>query len=171
MTQDADKLIAEIRAIDTNMGVYPAAIQGQGAECYKQRDGFKNGWNACVMEYGVKVSEAIERADTPWLEAERIFAAAGEYAFLFLANKWGVFLNDTWYYASADWEEVKPEQYDEVVKWYRRFGEAGLLYWVYLQRQHLPQIPHVKRTVEAIIALLKADEEAAEACRVKSAGK
>lgn len=52
--------VAELEAalrkvIDTDhdMGIYPKAVKGYGDERdYEQRDGFKNGWNAAVMEYG-----------------------------------------------------------------------------------------------------------------------
>ncbi|MDX2059966.1 MAG: hypothetical protein SFV24_19305 [Gemmatimonadales bacterium] len=61
MCPDCEKYHAALRAIldtDDDMGIYPAAVIGAGAELdYKQRDGFKNGWNAAVMEYGRTITK------------------------------------------------------------------------------------------------------------------
>lgn len=46
-------IIAEI--VDIDMGIYPKSISGSGEYDYEKRDEFKNGWNACVIEYFEKI--------------------------------------------------------------------------------------------------------------------
>lgn len=140
VSDDLKKFLIELEFISDNMGIYPAAMKGCGEEHdYEQRDGYKNGWNACVMEYGSKISAAVYSAQEKWSEEEHLFAADTS-AFHKMGDQWGVFLNDTWYYACADWEPIPKEKYNEVAKWYKDWGWGGLLYWVYLQRKHEPQV-------------------------------
>lgn len=48
------RAVEALKAADLDMGIYPAAVRGWGEQDYEQRDGFKNGWNACITEYGHK---------------------------------------------------------------------------------------------------------------------
>ena len=54
---------------EADMDIYPAEIKGYNDERdYEQRDGFKNGWNAAVIEFCTKVSGIAciaLSADTP----------------------------------------------------------------------------------------------------------
>jgi len=159
--EDYEKLIQELEAVSSDMGIYPQAMKGFGDERdYEQRDGYKNGWNACVMEYGQKISEVLRKAGEPWSEPERLFAASGEY-YIFVREDdgWSVFLNDTWYYACADLEPIPPCDYEKVADLFRRFGEAGVHYWVSVQRGYDPQIPRYERRVKAVRDLIAAEEE------------
>ncbi len=169
MTIEAyEKLVQELLAVSSDMGIYPAAVKGLGDERdYEQRDGYKNGWNACVMEYGQKISDVLRKAGEPWSEPERLFAASGEY-YIFVREDdgWSVFLNDTWYYACADGEEIPPCEYEKVADLFRRFGEAGVLYWVYKRRGHLPQIPRYRRRIEAVDSVIVAEQQEAERKKV-----
>lgn len=168
---DVDKLLLELKSIDENMGIYPAAVESYNQEkSYKERDGFKNGWNACVFSYGSKLNNAIESASEGLSSSEKLFFYdySGEYdTFMYdQEGGWSVFLNDTWEYACADGEEIQKDQYNEVAKWYRNFGHAGVLYWVYLQRKYLPEITETRVLVETIhdlvaeIPILKVKEKA-----------
>jgi hypothetical protein len=153
---DIDKLLVNLRSIPDNMGVYPAAVKGRSAETsYEQRDGFKNGWNACIMEYGAKLDYAIDNACTELSSAERLFLADGDYYNFYYDQEdgWSIFLNDTWYFASADGERIPKEKYEEVASWYRKYGGAGVLYWVYLQRGHMPSILSSRRQVEMVMSI------------------
>src|SRR3990172_3779658 len=98
-------LIRLLDCLDDNIGIYPAAIEGMGKEKdYKERDGFKNGWNTCVTEYGRAYRAAIDKATDGWSENENLMSAAGEYTFNYDGQNWSIFLNDTWYYACSDGE-------------------------------------------------------------------
>jgi hypothetical protein len=160
-----EQTLFELNSIPEHIGVYPAAVKAQNEEqSYEQRDGFKNGWNACIMEYGAKIDYVLDEAGEPWLDDEKLLAAAGKYTFMFDAqckndenSGWYVFLNDTWYYACGDGEDIPKDEIKNVAKWYRNYGEAGALYWVYLQRGHLPTIPFAKRQVEAVQSLEDAE--------------
>jgi hypothetical protein len=159
---DTDKLLLELKSISDNIGIYPAAVESQDKEkSYKERDGFKNGWNACVDECIAKVDAAVENASTELSSAEKLFLADNEYTFWYSQESgWYVALNDTWYYACSDGEDIPKDKYNEVAKWYRKYGNAGALYWVYLQRGFLPTIPSSRREVEAIIEVEKEDLQA-----------
>lgn len=170
MNIDIDKLILELKAIDSNMGLYPAALKGHSEEKdYEQRDGFKNGWNACVCEYGRKLNHAIEVSTESANNTDKLFLADGENTFYYGSESgWNVFLNDTWYYACGDLEEIPKEKENEVAKWYRDYGSIGVLYWVYLQRKHLPDIVSVKKRIEVVYNL--EHETTLEEERIKSMG-
>jgi hypothetical protein len=64
-------LVERLRAVydgddpKADIGIYPAAVKGFDDERdYEQRDGFKNGWNAAVMEYGRAIDSVISEAAT-----------------------------------------------------------------------------------------------------------
>ena len=158
---DADQLITKLRALGMNLGIFPAAVKCSAAEGgYEKRTDYHEGWNACAMRVMREFDKAVDDAtDSYWGDPERLFSASGDYyTFFHQDGKWHVFLNDTWYYASGDAEEIPTEKFGEVAELFRKFGTAGALYWVYRQRGHLPDIPWAKRRVESVLALLAADE-------------
>jgi hypothetical protein len=83
------RLVA-LQRIDADIGVYPAAVTGYNDQRdYAERDAYKNGWNAAVMEYGAalrnEVSAAVDAGEIPelWTATQevafwRAFAARGE---------------------------------------------------------------------------------------------
>ena len=148
-----------INSVGDNVGIYPAAVEALNKEdSYKERDGFKNGWNACVREYISKVQSKIhefESNENLFSNAEEIFSLIGDSIFEYDNDTWYIFLNDTWYYACADGEDIPKEKYNEVLKWLREYGYAGVLYWVYLQRGHLPEISDSRIKVLAVQNILK----------------
>ena len=86
--------------------------------------------------------------------AVAIFEADDEYCFCQDNDdsEWYVPLNDTWYYASADGEDIPLDQYKIVADLYRQYGRCGVLYWVHGVRKTLPQIPSQRRMVEMVVA-------------------
>ncbi len=145
------KLEAVIEAVDSNMGIYPQAMSGYNDERdYKERDGFKNGWNACVIEYGKQFRKAIVEAQIV-TETDAVFLTSS--LFHYQEGEWCVFLNDTWYYASADAEEIPKDKEKEVADLFQKHGEDGVLYWVYKQRGHYPSIPSTLKQVKRIEAM------------------
>lgn len=123
-------LVKELEDIGTDFGIYPAAIKGYGDERdYEQRDGFKNGWNAAIMEYGQQFGKIVARASE--------YVQDDDLQMLIHANvgwvndgKLSLNMNDTWAWACASMEPVPPEEVKEVARLFRRYGFAGLLYWV-----------------------------------------
>lgn len=152
---DAERLIDEIRAIDP--GIYPASVVKDGVTI--PRDRYGDGWNACASDYGFKIIHAVERAANAFDYKERLFAASDLFIYEPERYGWAINLGDTWYYASADLELVKPDDMDDVYRYLLKYGSAGLLYWVYLRRGHLPEIPERRLEVEAIKALIEAKQE------------
>jgi len=153
------QLLREIANVSSDFGIYPQAVKGYNDERdYEQRDGFKNGWNKCVMEYRGKVDEVVDAYDSPWSKPVQLFAAADGW-FENMGGKWCVFLSDTWYYACADAEEIPPEEYERVADLFCRYGFDGAMYWAFLKRGHLPEIKANAAAVEAV----KAREEARQA--------
>lgn len=50
-------------------------------------------------------------------------------------------MNDTFYYASADGEDVPYDEWPRLKEIYEQWGQDGLIAWVALRRGHDPQIP------------------------------
>ncbi len=59
---DLESAMKEILLVDENMGLYPKAwIECNSENGYKQRDGYKNGWNSACMEFMMPVISIIEK--------------------------------------------------------------------------------------------------------------
>jgi hypothetical protein len=59
-------------------------------------------------------------------------------------------MNDTFYYACADSEEVGADEIKDVAGYFAKYGYKGLTYWVSKKRGELPQIPRYKKEVEDV---------------------
>jgi len=130
--------------------IYPKALQTGNPEIdYGERDAYKNGWNDGSSKILHAMWEVLGKADLEISRPETMFLLYKDDMFLHMNDKWYINLSDTWYYASADWEEIPPEKYEEVFKLVKHFGYYGLLYWVYQQRGHYPQIPEIEERVKA----------------------
>ena len=75
--------------------------------------------------------------------------------FIKLRNSWGVFLNDTWYWSAADFEEIPEAEYEQVAEIHRMFGRAGLYRWVYGKRGHYPAFDDNRDMIDSVINLEK----------------
>ncbi len=121
-------LVLEMYDVGGEMGIYPAAVKGLSKEKdYDQRDGFKNGWNAAVIEYGSALDAAAERASEGMSDELQMLLGANLGSL-----RDGVLhlnMNDVWGWACAYSEEVPPEKLEEVSGLYKRWGWAGILYW------------------------------------------
>ena len=126
--------------IDAEIGIYPAAVTIDGVTT--PRDKYGDGWNDCKMRHTKLIWDAIEK-----IEKEENFNQ--DLELLLLAEvgwlrdgKLFLNMNDTFAYAYADAECVPAEKISEVASLFRRFGGAGLTYWVSEQRK---EIPHIKK--------------------------
>jgi len=137
---------------NSDMGIYPAAVEGYNKEQnYKERDGFKNGWNAAVCEYGIKFKEIIWEEEGKLTSNEALFSSAGEYCFDRNDDgTWNIFLNDTWYWGCSDGEDISKEEENEVARLFKEYGRAGLMYWVYLKRGHPSEFPQEQFMIAAV---------------------
>lgn len=122
-------LLHEIEAIEDDIGTYPNAMQGYNDEgdC-AQREGIKKGWNAAIEEYGNKIAEAAERAAEGVDEDIAMLLAAN--AGSLCDGKFSINMNDTWAWTLAWHVDVPSESLSEVAGLFRRWGFAGILYWV-----------------------------------------
>lgn len=129
MSDKSDALILALRDIDLDMGVYPAAIQGMGKEKdYKERDGYKNGWNAAVKEITDKQCEMIEQFAKE-IDTNIVMLVASGEGYLASDGIFQINFNDTWGWALAWHEPVPKADLPEVARLYRKWGRPGLLYW------------------------------------------
>lgn len=131
-----DNLVRKMEGVSSNMGIYPQAIKGMGEEKdYEQRDGYKNGWNAAVLNYGQSLSKAVfEAMDEQTNQDTEMLLASG----LLEVYQDGYYINvgDTFAWACADAESVSKEQIPEVARLFKDYGWCGVLYWVaILQRK------------------------------------
>lgn len=143
-----NRLHHELDNLTSGLGIYPKGFYKDGI--YTERTEYQNGWNDGVCEVARGVDEAVERTEEPDTEAEKLFRAMPNYFFYF-KGKWSVNLNDTWYYACADVEGIEPEEYDRLARYIIDYGYGGVLYWVYLKRKHMPDIPYTERRLRKII--------------------
>lgn len=144
-------LVHEMQNVSGEMGIYPRAVKGYGDERdYTERDGFKNGWNAAVIEYGTALAEAAARAARDTNEHLLVLLDA-DVGWLKSDGAFHLNMNDVWGWAIADSELVPPEKLKEVATLLRRYGEPGLFYWVSEQRgQMASQFHHINRYIEFV---------------------
>jgi hypothetical protein len=122
-------LVKELEDIDSSFGIYPAAVQGYNDERdYEHRDGFKNGWNAAITQYGQKFREIVYRAEECVQDDDLQMLLHANVGWV-SDGKLSINMNDTWSWASSWAEPVPTDDVREVARLYRRYGFAGLLYW------------------------------------------
>ena len=141
------KILKKIESVLETTGIYPRAVQG-GDEPYEKRSDHQNGWNAAVMEISKRIGEALKES---WKEVDE------DLTLLLLADvinddhgHYVLNMNDTFYFATADGEEVKPEEIKEVARLFSYYGFAGLTYWVAEKRGHDPEISSSREEVEYV---------------------
>jgi len=145
-----DALIEAVRSIDNHMGIYPQAVQGFNNEKdYKERDGFKNGWNAAIMEYGKAITDLGFRCEKSMSDDLQMLVSAdvGELqeGVLYLN------MNDTWGWATGWSEEVREEEIPIVARLFRKYGQCGLYYWMTTKNPGLKSEFHdINRMVEFV---------------------
>lgn len=78
---------------------------------------------------------------------EQLFTAAGGNSFMKNDGHWFIFLNDTWYWGTADSEDIPDDQIKIVGDLFIRYGQAGLYYWVAQRRGHPPEFSPEKEMI------------------------
>jgi len=149
-------MIQALRDIPGNMGIYPqACISHDKEESYEQRDGWKNGWNACVTEYGKRFSEVLQQDFGKYTDDILFLSLSG--AGWIKDGKFLLNMNDTFCWACADAEEVPFEELKDAVSLFSNFGYDGLIYWVAEKRGIDPStdIPDARKAVKRIRKIMK----------------
>jgi len=132
-----EALVLALRNVDSDMGMYPAAVSGCNDERdYKQRDGYKNGWNAAVIEYTTACEKVIEQAHIG-ISDDLVMLLAADVGYLKADGTFFLNFSDTWAWACADGEVVAPNEFSEVARLFRHWGWVGLLYWATTKRPGL----------------------------------
>lgn len=127
------RIIQELQDVPSNLGVYPKAVHGMNKEeSYEERDGFKNGWNACVSDYGKRITSILYSPDVD--EGKDLLLLLYADAGWMIDGILYLNMNDTFAWACADAEEVPMDQIKEVARLYRWYGTDGLNYWVSKKR-------------------------------------
>lgn len=113
----------------------------------KLRTEWQEGWNACQWEIFNKLNNALGELEE---------GISNELALLIVADvgwmqngKLQLNMNDT-FYGCADCEEVTPDEYKEVARLFRKYGDKGLTYWVAKKRGYDPEISKYKEEVKEI---------------------
>lgn len=147
-----DALVEEVRNIGNDMGIYPQAVKGYNDERdYEQRDGYKNGWNAAILEYGQAITEAAYRAQKSMSDELTMLLAAdvGKLA----GGKLVLNMSDTWGWATAWAEPVPEDELPRVAELFERYGHCGLYYWVTTKHLGLRSEFHdINRMVDFVAA-------------------
>lgn len=130
-------LVLALQSVGEDIGIYPAAVRGLGEEKdYEQRDGFKNGWNAALIEHGQAFNAIVEKAAAD-LPTDLVLLLAADVGFLQPDGSFFLNFNDTWGWACADGEVVPPDEIKTVARLFRAWGWPGLLYWATTKRAGL----------------------------------
>lgn len=146
-------ILSALESVSGQIGVYPQAVSGMGEEHdYKERDGYKNGWNACHMNYLREVNKALRAIDERMSHAEQLFLTLDDF-FMKSDSGWNVFISDTWYWGCADAEFIPVDEYDLVADIVKSYGYVGLLFWVFKKRGHMPKVDGPRKVVEQAISL------------------
>lgn len=129
-------------AIDA-MGVYPAAVKG-GDNPYEKRTERMEGYNEALMEIKRKayiIEEYIGKLKSPYKE-EVEEALLDNSIFLDIDHDKQVRLNvlcsDTFMFACADSEEIKPEEIRDLRECQKLTGKYGEMLWACRKRKMKP---------------------------------
>ena len=138
-------IAAEFISANLDVGVYPKAVIGEGG--YEERTEFMNGFNDAVK----KITRAVEDGLEKFRNANQDLAllVLSDIGFLD-EDKFYINLGDTFYYACADAEEVKPEEYHAVAMLFKRYGWDGAVYWASKKRNENSEIPSIQASIERV---------------------
>ena len=123
MNTELDK----IEGVLDHIGIYPAAVHG-GDHPYNERDDYKNGWNAAVMEISGKIANAVDTLREEGIDKhEKVLIDAGILDFD--GDEYYINFNDVWAWALSDGETLRKEEIEQVYDLFWRYGWCGVLYW------------------------------------------
>lgn len=124
-----------------NIGIYPQSVQG-GSKPYDKRTEWMEGWNACATAFS-KYSLKIES----WLHEHEYRQAIEDALLSDRIRLWvqddGISMvvdcNDTFWWATADAEDIQPFQLGALDAAYAESPSHGGILWVARKRSMRPQ--------------------------------
>ena len=126
-------------AADDTTGVYPSSVIG-GENPYRERNDYQNGWNDAIMSINKKKNAARHwyedlPANQKYALENLLLDTGGGIVFIHWNEKTKVTMvllnmNDTFCYACADAEDVKPEDFELLSELYKKFDYDGLIAFV-----------------------------------------
>jgi hypothetical protein len=144
------KVVSDVLA---TFGIYPQAsitVDKDGKETNrKERTEWQEGWNAAYMEISGKIHDQFALLEKG-MSQELALLLIADVGWLQKDGKFQLNMNDTFYYACADSEEVGADEIKEVAGYFAKYGYKGITYWVSKKRGELPQIPRYKKEVEDV---------------------
>ena len=137
-------LAAEFISAHFDLGVYPKGKSG----CEEKTE-YMNGWNDAITAATDAVEEGLNKFRNSNDLSLLVLADVG----FFNRGKYYLDMNDTFYYACADCEEVGFDDLSEVARLFKTYGYGGLTYWVSKKRNENSEIPQVQKSIEEITLL------------------
>ena len=132
------------------VGIYPQSFFELDGSV-KLRNEWENGWNAAIISLTHNWSQLCIWFNTlSLIQKETIsFLLSKDALKLSIRDEeiclW-LLMNDTFYYASADGEDVSLEELPVVLEIYNKYNENGLTAWVAHKRNEPPLDPLITKT-------------------------
>ena len=114
-----------------------------------ERTDWQDGWNAAFTIISRKFHEAEKQIEDNLIDRKKALLLISNTCYM-RDNKLYILLNDTFHFACADSEIVEEEEIEDVIKYFRSYGDDGVLYWVAKKRGYDPDIDIFKESVERV---------------------
>jgi hypothetical protein len=115
----------------------------------KLRTEWQEGWNACQGEIFNKINDSLGKLEREGMSDELALLLIADVGWM-QDGKFVLNMNDTFWYACADAEEVSEGEIKEVARLFATYGYKGLTYWVAKKRGDDPDIPKYKAQVDEV---------------------
>ncbi len=155
------ELINELNsAAHGSLGIYCQTIVNVDGS-RTERTEWQNGWNAAVIadskikvrlrDFAKAMSDDASIAMLELLKcgALNVVAENNNVVSMYLN------MNDTFYYASADDEEVKASELEDIYELYKKYGHSGVTAWSSHKRNELPLDIYITPKFTAALNALK----------------
>ena len=115
-------------------GIYPQAVVKDGVET--KRTEWQNGWNECAMAYLKGLSSQLKYIET--LDEKVLRLVMSGSIIIGENNQLQLMLNDTFFYATADYEVIESTEMPELIRLSKMYGLDGEIYWAAKKRGYDP---------------------------------
>lgn len=123
-----------LKKVLDNIGMYPkSTIDKEGNK--KERTEFQDGHNKAILEItkdAIELDGWYNKLNNIEQDVIKKFILMDEFQFFFTDDgiKFCVLVNDTFYYSTADCEEIEPHELTKVRDLYDKYGYNGVIAWV-----------------------------------------
>lgn len=129
MSDDKFRALVALIENDEGAGVYPCGhLTDKQRKSLKGSDGYKCGWNDAHIEQSMRVGKLISQASAGLSDDMTMLLASGR-AMIGEDGNLSLNMNDIWGWALAWFPEVAADQLSAVADLFKRYGDAGLMYW------------------------------------------